>query len=123
MGRKSQRKGIAGEMEILQLLKKCGIDAQRNEQMFVGGKDNPDISAKIGGRAIHFEVKRTERFRLYEALEQAQMDADGHRMPVVAHRMNRKPWVVVLTLEDFLGIMKEHDFSDPEKELDQIAFI
>ena len=119
----SKRKGNDGEREFLQHLKNRGIDAQRNDQMFKSGKDNPDISAKIGGRAIHFEVKRTERFRLYEALEQAKRDADGRRMPVVAHRMNRKPWVVVLTLEDFLGIMKGFDYSDLEKELDQIAFI
>ena len=99
MGAKSKRKGNEGEREFLQLLKDRGIDAQRNDQMFKGGTDNPDIGAEIGGRAFHFEVKRTERFRLYDAVEQAQSDANGHRMPVVAHRMNRKPWVVVLTLE------------------------
>jgi hypothetical protein len=38
-------------------------------------------------------------FRLYEALEQAIADA-GEKVPVVAHRQNHKPWVVIARLED-----------------------
>ena len=121
MGAKSKRKGNQGEREFLQLLKNCGINAQRNDQMFKGGTDNPDISAEIGGRAFHFEVKRTERFRLYDAVEQAQSDANGHRMPVVAHRMNHRPWVVVLSLEDFIKIAQSSFcFDDLEKDLEQM---
>ena len=104
MGKKSQRKGSAGEREFLQLLHANGIEAQRNDQKYTGGTDNPDVSARIGGREFHFEIKRTERFRLYDAVDQAHSDANGHRMPVVAHRMNRRPWVVVLTLEDFMQL-------------------
>ena len=35
-------------------------------------------------------------------MEQAERDANGHAIPVVAHRRNRKPWLVVLRLEDVL---------------------
>lgn len=115
MGRKSQRKGKAGENEFLQLLQAHGIEAQRNDQMFKGGADNPDISAQIGATAFHFEIKRTERFRLYEAVEQAHNDAQGHRMPVVAHRMNRRPWVVVLAFDDFMQIMGKERLCLDEK--------
>ena len=117
MGARSKRKGSEGEREFLQLLKSAGIEAKRNDQMFIGGVDNPDISARIGGRAFHFEVKRTERFRLYDAVEQAQSDANGHRVPVVAHRMNRRPWVVVLSLEDFLKLTGcDSEISEPIKK-------
>lgn len=134
MGRKSQKKGSAGEREFLQLLQMHGIEAQRNDQKYTGGVDNPDICAQIGGRAIHFEVKRTERFRLYDSIEQAQRDANGHRVPVVAHRMNRRPWVVVLTFDDFLHLIggksdisdaieiDDFDFSDLERQLDHMKF-
>lgn len=100
-----KRKGNAGEREFLGLLAENGIQAKRNEQQYVGGTDNPDISASIGGLPFHVEVKRTERFRLYDALEQARRDANGHRVPLVAHRQNRRPWVVVLDATDFLWIM------------------
>jgi hypothetical protein len=48
---------------------------------------------------VHIECKRAERFRLYEALGQAIADA-GEKVPVVAHRQNHKPWVVVVRLDD-----------------------
>lgn len=100
-----KRKGNAGEREFLALLAGHGIQARRNDQRYVGGKDNPDISAFIGGFPFHVEVKRTERFRLYDAIEQARRDANGHRIPLVAHRQNRRPWVVVLDAMYFLQLM------------------
>ncbi len=105
----SKRKGNAGELEVMHLLEGCGIPCRRNEQGilagFVGGRGNPDIEAVIGGHPLHIEVKRTERLQLYPALAQAQRDAVG-MIPVVAHRMNRHPWIVILTLDDFLDIAK-----------------
>lgn len=101
-----KRKGNDGEREFLSLLVRCGIQASRNDQRYVGGQDNPDISAVIGNTAFHVEVKRTERFRLYDALEQAQQDANGHRIPLVAYRQNRRPWVVVLDAMDFLRLLE-----------------
>jgi hypothetical protein len=48
---------------------------------------------------LHFEVKRAERLRLYEALDQAIADACC-RIPVVLHRANERPWVAIIRLED-----------------------
>ena len=104
-----KRKGNDGEREFLSLLGRCGIQASRNDQRYVGGQDNPDISAVIGDTAFHIEVKRTERFRLYEAFEQAQRDANGHRIPLVAHRQNRRPWVVILDALDFIRLLDTED--------------
>ncbi len=58
---------------------------------------SPDVAADIPD--VHIECKRTERLRLYEAIEQAIADA-GEKVPVVAHRQNHKPWVVVVRLDD-----------------------
>lgn len=101
----SKRKGNAGERELLAILAEHGA-ACRNDQTFVGGVDNPDISFRAAGRRFHVECKRTEKFNAYAAMEQAQHDANGHAVPLVVHRRNRKPWLVVLTLEDFLRLVQ-----------------
>lgn len=104
----SKRKGSCGERELLHLLEAHGIPGQRNDQRYIGGADNPDIAADVRGLPLHIEVKRTERLRLREALQQAERDAAG-RVPVVAFRGNREPWRVVLRLEDFLKLTVEDD--------------
>lgn len=101
----SKRKGNAGERELLAVLSKHGA-AQRNDQRYIGGVDNPDLSFQIGGRRYHVECKRAERFNAYAAMEQAEHDANSHAVPVVAHRRNHKPWLVVMNLDDFLKIAK-----------------
>ncbi len=97
MGRKSRDKGAAGERELARELS-CvlGVEARRGCQ-YHGGPGSPDVVAEIPD--VHLECKRTERFRLYEALEQAIADA-GDKVPVVAHRQNHKPWVVITRLDD-----------------------
>ena len=101
---KSKKKGSAGERELLSILAEAGA-AQRNDQRYVGGVDNPDISFQMGGNRFHVECKRAEKFNAYAAMDQAQRDANGHAVPIVAHRRNRRPWLVILTLEDFLRLM------------------
>ena len=103
---RSQKKGAAGELELLHLLEARGIDAQRNDQRYIGGLDNPDLAVHIRGQPFHVEVKRREKLALYDALEQAKHDANGHALPIVAHRRNRKPWCVILTLDDFLNLLQ-----------------
>ena len=108
----SKRKGNAGELEALRLLEKLGVPCHRNEQGiyagFIGGKGNPDISATLGGLNYHVEVKRTERFSLYAAMDQAQRDATPDTIPAVFYRANRRPWVVIMTLDDFLHAVQYH---------------
>jgi hypothetical protein len=72
----------------------------RNDQTFVGGKENPDISLP----GIHLEVKRVEALRLSEAINQAVSDAAGRALPVVMHRRNRGEWVALMRLDDFLAL-------------------
>ena len=100
----SKAKGSAGERELCAILAEAGA-AQRNDQRYVGGVDNPDISFQMGANLFHVECKRAEKFNAYAAMDQAQRDANGHAVPIVAHRRNRRPWLVVLTLEDFLRLM------------------
>ena len=97
MGLFSRNKGKVGERELAHELS-CvfGVTARRGVQ-FQGSPESPDVVVDIPD--LHIECKRAERFRLYEALEQAVEDAK-EKLPVVLHRQNRKPWVVVVRLDD-----------------------
>lgn len=105
----SKRKGNGGEREVLRLLEEHGIACHRNEQRYIGGVDNPDISAVIAGMPVHVEVKRCESLSLYTAMEQAVHDANGHALPVVFHRRNNRPWLIVARLEDVLSIVDRRE--------------
>ena len=98
MGRFSKAKGKRGERELAaELGRVLGVTARRGVQ-FQGSPDSPDVVTNIPN--VHFECKRSERIRLYEALEQAASDAGAEKIPVVCHRQNNKPWVVVVRLDD-----------------------
>ena len=105
----SKKKGSAGERELCAVLTAAGFPAHRNDQRFLGGYDNPDIDAE-GLEAYHFEVKRVERLNVSDAFAQAVMDSAG-KVPVVAHRKNREPWLITLKLENWLN---DHRTSDSD---------
>ena len=87
------------------LLQQAGF-AHRNDQRYVGGLDRPDITLQVNGQAFHVECKRCEKLSLYEAYQQAEHDANGHAVPVVMHRRSRKPWLVVMKLQDWFEILE-----------------
>ena len=101
----SKRKGNRAERELLQTLQSYGLAAHRNDQTYIGGIDNPDISVKIGPVSVHVECKRVERLALAAALRQAHRDANGHALPVVAHRRSREPWLITMELADLLEVL------------------
>lgn len=97
MGRSSLEKGKRGEREAASEIHRLfRVEACRGAQ-HCGGPNSPDIRTAI--ERVHFEVKRAESFRLYEALAQAIADA-GDSIPVVLHRTNGKPWVAIVRLDD-----------------------
>lgn len=103
MGAMSRRKGATAEREVAELLRAHGFQARRGRQ-FSGSPDSPDVVHDIEG--VFIEVKRTERFNLYAALEQAKQDRRAGDIPVVMHRQNGREWVAVLPAEDFLTLMR-----------------
>ena len=87
MGKASQRKGRAGELELCSVLRKHGFDVKPGEAVSFGNV--PDLSGLDG---IHIECKRCEKLALSSWIEQASKDAgrfhDG--LPAVFHRKNRQ---------------------------------
>ena len=103
MGAMSRQKGKRGEREAAELIRSFGFQAARGQQ-HSGSPDSPDIRHDIEG--LHIEVKRTEKFALYAAIEQARQDARAGDIPCVLHRQNGREWVAVLPAADFLAIMR-----------------
>lgn len=101
----SKNKGKRGELELRDVLRSLfpGVSAEeiKRGQQHKGGPDSPDVTFP----GVHFECKRTERFNLYDAMEQAIGDA-GDNVPVVAHRRNREDWVFVVRAKDFRNLVK-----------------
>ena len=111
MGLFSRNKGKVGERELARELSRIfGVTARRGVQ-FQGGPDSPDVVVDIPD--LHIECKRTERFRLYESLEQAISDAK-EKIPVVLHRANKKPWVAVVRLTDLPQLSRTLSQLQPE---------
>lgn len=93
MGRMSRQKGKRGEREAAaELGAILNVEARRGVQ-FQGGPDSPDVV--LDGVPVHVEAKRVEALNLYKAIEQARSDA-GSKIPIVWHRRNGKPSVVIV---------------------------
>lgn len=98
-GRSAQAKGRRGEIELAQYLREHGLtDAQPGKPLNYGTQ--PNIT---GVRGLHIECKRHEISKWYEqaATDAARMQ-DGR--PAVIYRQNRREWMIVLSLSDFLEL-------------------
>jgi len=80
MGAKSRRKDKVGELEAAAEIRRVFRTQARRGRQYQGADESPDVLTAIPD--VHFEVKRAETLRLYEALEQAVEDA-GQRVPAV----------------------------------------
>lgn len=115
----NKRKGAQGERELLRILREAGFSAHRNDQRYVGGFENPDISLDIDGDVFHVEVKRKEHLNIHGAIEQAVNDANGKSFPIVAHRRNNEPWLITFRLQDGLDLVRLHR-SNGEKTVERM---
>lgn len=111
MAKNSRAKGVRGELEAAKLLQEYGFTAKRGQQ-HAGGADSQDVKHDMEG--FHIEVKRVEALGLYDAMDQASRDAASTgkgEVPLVLHRKNGKPWLVIMLAADFLKIAKEELFQ------------
>lgn len=99
----SRDKGARAEREFAHLLREHGYEAERGCQ-HSGGKDSPDVKSNMP--SVHWEIKRTEKLNLQNAMEQAKRDAGENEMPVVGHRRNRTEWLVTMRFEDWIKLFK-----------------
>jgi hypothetical protein len=111
MGRMSRQKGKRGEREAAaELAAVFACNARRGVQ-YQGGPESPDVV--LEGVNVHVECKRTETINVYKALEQATQDA-GQKVPIVWHRRNGKPSVVIVETRQLVRLAKEVTASAKE---------
>lgn len=111
----SRQKGAAGEREFAKWLNDTfGLNARRGQQ-FCGLSGNADVVDGIAG--THPEIKRVERLNIHDAVDQAVRDC-GDNIPFVAHRRNRKPWLITIRAEDLILFMEKIQLAKKVKEID-----
>lgn len=99
MGKMSRDKGKRGELELVHRLLDLGFPGVHRAQQYCGSASSADV---LGLPGIHPECKRTEALRIYDAMEQAVRDSKGtDDLPAVFHRRSKKPWLVIMRLEDW----------------------
>ncbi|NCE63572.1 hypothetical protein D1159_03015 [Pseudoflavonifractor sp. 524-17] len=105
MGAKSQTKGRRAEIELSKVLQGYGYPVEPGQVLSYG--EVPDLSGLPG---IHVECKRAEALRLSEWMEQAERDAQrfGDGLPAVFFRRSRSPWMVCMTLTDWLKLYRSY---------------
>lgn len=115
----SKRKGKAGELELVTILRSHGYASARRSVQYHGGPDSPDV---VGIPGVHFERKRVAALQIYPSYAQARADA-GDKIPVVSFRGNGvgKPELAILALEDFLNLLKQIPAYAPPLEQDFVA--
>jgi len=93
----SKIKGKVGELEFCHFMAdNFDIPLQRSQQ-YCGVAGDADV---IGLEGVHFEVKRVEKLNIDNAIEQAKNDSKDNQIPIVAHRKNRKEWLLTITATD-----------------------
>ena len=111
MGSSEREKGARGEREVVALLRRWGFACDRSPNsggLFIPG----DV---VGVEGFHIEVKRQERLRLPEWIEQAKRDAPPGAMPVVVFRRSRDVWHAALPLADVLYLMQRPQGVDKQE--------
>ena len=99
----SKLKGNEGEREFAKLCQKFGYKGARRSVQYCGINNDADV---VGGpEGFHFEVKRVEKLNIYSAVEQSKRDARDGEKPVVAHRKNRKEWLITMPADVFFEII------------------
>ena len=97
----SRQKGARAERELAKKLSELGFKCRRGQQY--SGIEGEDV---VGLPFIHIESKAVERLNLRQAYDQSKTDAKPDQIPVVMHKKNRQPWLVTLSLPDFMSLYK-----------------
>ena len=107
MSKASRDKGKRGERLLRDVWRSHGYDeAHRSGQFSAKGESSADIEG-VDPR-LHIEVKSGYSYKtVYAFLEQAVRDAKEGQIPIVNCKMDRKEWLCVMRLDDFIEMWKE----------------
>jgi Holliday junction resolvase len=99
----ARRKGHDAERELVRYLREPGFDVRRNlDQARDGGSD------VLGFHHFAVEVKRCERLRVWEAIDQAAAATQPGQVPLVCFRRSRGDWQALLPLQELLSLIESN---------------
>lgn len=103
----SKKKGSRGERALRDVWIKHGYtNAHRSQQYSGKGESAADLEG-IDPK-LHIECKVGYTYKtIYDFMEQAERDAKENQIPVVNCKMDRKEWLCVMRLDDFIELWKE----------------
>ena len=103
MGLKEKEKGARGEKMLRDELRRFGFGEVTRGFTWQGTSD------LVGLPGIHVECKFCEKLTvrqaLLQAIEEAKKRLDG--LPTVFWKMSRRPWVVIMLLDDWMEIYRD----------------
>jgi hypothetical protein len=101
MAKTQKDKGARGEIMFRDFCREHGFaNMQRGGQLpYQKGSFLADV---IGLALTHVEVKNVEKLNVREAEEQAERDCQDGRIPILAHKKNRKPWLITMRADDWM---------------------
>lgn len=103
-----KQKGNRGERSLRDVFKAAGYQGARRTQQYAGNTgDASDVTVPELPR-LHLECKNTEAKNFLDWLDQAERDCHG-KIPVVAHKRNRREWIAILPLSNLIDIIKNPD--------------
>ena len=107
----SRMKGKRGELELVKKLKSLipGPNWRRSQQY--NGYAEGGQADLVGVENLHIECKRVEAGSktVYKWVSQAERDAEPHQIPVVMHKANLEPWLVIVPLDRLEEFVTEVD--------------
>lgn len=116
MGKMSREKGKRGERQCRDVFRDMGCNPNTTYRACQFSGKAPDNSSAdvmvLEFPEFHLEVKNVERLNLWGAYAQAKQDCGG-KMPMVAHTKNQFPFLITLSLEDFIRIAMCSEYFKP----------
>lgn len=105
----SRQKGKRSELMLAHILQEYGFDARRSQQ-YAGMNGDADV---VGIPDLHIECKNVQKLNIRNAMAQSERDARDGEIPVVMHKMDRKPWLVTLNIDDFMQMYMAWERRNP----------
>jgi Holliday junction resolvase len=102
VGRMSRTKGASGEREICRVLRDAGWpEAARTSD----GRSQHGRGDIAGVPGVVFEIRRTEKLNIWQAIDDVQRQAADGELPVVVFRRNRSGWWAAIPLERLVELL------------------
>ena len=118
MAKTQKAKGARGEIMFRDFCREHGFaNVQRGGQLpYQKGSFLADV---IGLAGVHLEIKNVEKLNVREAEEQAERDCQDGRIPILAHKKNRKPWLITMRADDWLLMYGAWLKQQPAENVDE----